>query len=186
MGFNIFIINLLFKPYKMAKQILSEEFRRMQKLAGIITETQYTKLVENEEAEAINAAEKAKDTIVNNDKLEQKVDSLTPDQIADLEKTLANLGVTADSSIKDVANKIAPKIEKIVNESEESTQEKVADALSSLGGGLMVSHFVPLIPIAIGNMIDSVAGGFAVTILTAGALIGLAQLLKEKNKKPNP
>jgi hypothetical protein len=38
MGFNIFIINLLFKPYKMAKQMLSEEFRRMQKLAGIITE----------------------------------------------------------------------------------------------------------------------------------------------------
>jgi hypothetical protein len=35
----------------MAKQILSEEFRRMQKLAGLITENQYKKLVENEEAE---------------------------------------------------------------------------------------------------------------------------------------
>ena len=53
MGFNIFIINLLFKPYKMAKQILSEEFRRMQKLAGIITESEYKqKSIEEIGAEA--------------------------------------------------------------------------------------------------------------------------------------
>jgi len=53
MGFNIFIINLLFKPYKMAKQILSEEFRRMQKLAGLITENEYKqKSIEEIGAEA--------------------------------------------------------------------------------------------------------------------------------------
>jgi hypothetical protein len=42
---NICIINLLFKPYKMAKQMLSEEFLKMQKLAGLITEAQYNQKI---------------------------------------------------------------------------------------------------------------------------------------------
>jgi hypothetical protein len=38
----------------MSKQILSEEFRRMQKLAGIITENEYEKLTENKASDLIN------------------------------------------------------------------------------------------------------------------------------------
>ena len=37
----------------MKKQILSEEFRRMQKLAGIITENEYKKLTENQASDLI-------------------------------------------------------------------------------------------------------------------------------------
>jgi hypothetical protein len=38
----------------MKKQILSEEFRRMQKLAGVITENEYKKLTENKALDLIN------------------------------------------------------------------------------------------------------------------------------------
>ena len=38
----------------MIKQILSEEFRKMQKLAGIITENEYKKLTENQASNLIN------------------------------------------------------------------------------------------------------------------------------------
>jgi hypothetical protein len=38
----------------MKKQILSEEFRKMQKLAGIITESEYKKLTENQASDLIN------------------------------------------------------------------------------------------------------------------------------------
>ena len=37
----------------MKKQILSEEFRRMQKLAGIITESEYKKLTENQASDEL-------------------------------------------------------------------------------------------------------------------------------------
>jgi hypothetical protein len=43
---------------------------------------------------------------------------LTPEQIAQLKKELANLGVTANSSIEDVADKIEPKIEEVLNEAQ--------------------------------------------------------------------
>jgi len=39
----------------MAKQILSEQFQRMQKLAGIINESEYKKLTENQASDLINS-----------------------------------------------------------------------------------------------------------------------------------
>ena len=47
-------------------------------------------------------------------------------------------------------------------------------------GGLMKSLLVPIIPVAIGSAGVGVAAGFAITALTAGALIGLAKLLGNK------
>ena len=38
----------------MKKQTLSKEFKRMQKLAGIITESEYVKLTENQASDLIN------------------------------------------------------------------------------------------------------------------------------------
>ena len=159
---------------------MNKEFLKMQKIAGLITESQYTKLVENEEVQAVAAAEKVEDKVVADPKLEQAIDKLTPEQIAQLKKELANLGVTANSSIKDVANKIEPKIEEILNEAEGDAKQKVSNALSTIGGGLMKSLLVPIIPVAIGSAGVGVAAGFAITALTAGALIGLAKLLGNK------
>jgi hypothetical protein len=156
---------------------MNKEFLKMQKTAGLITESQYKKLVENEEAKAIAAAEKVEDKVAVDPKLEQAVDKLTPEQIAQLKKELANLGVTANSSVKDVANKIEPKIEEVLNEAEGDAKQKVASALSTLGQGLVGSLLVPIIPVAIGSAGVGVAAGFAITALTAGALIGLAKLL---------
>ena len=160
---------------------MNKEFLKMQKTAGLITESQYKKLVENEEAKAIVAAEKVEDKVVADPKLEQAVEKLTPEQIAQLKKELANLGVTASSSIKDVANKIEPKIEEALNEAEGDIKQKVASALSTIGGSVMKSLLIPIVPAIIGNATDiGFAGGLGVTLLTAGALIGLAKLLGEE------
>jgi hypothetical protein len=159
---------------------MNKEFLKMQKTAGLITESQYKKLVENEEAKVVAAAEKVEDNVIANPKLEQAIDKLTPEQITQLKKELASLGVTANSSVEDVADKIEPKIEEVLNEAEGDTKQKVASALSTIGGGLMKSLLIPIIPIAIGSTGIGVATGFAITALTAGALIGLAKLLGEK------
>ena len=65
MDFNIFIINLLFKPYKMAKQILSEEFRRMQELAGVSDKEKTTKSASPADVKALGQAQKSSQTIQN-------------------------------------------------------------------------------------------------------------------------
>ena len=61
---------------------MNKEFLKMQKTAGLITESQYKKLVENEDTQAITAAEKVEDKVVADPKLEQAVEKLTPEQIA--------------------------------------------------------------------------------------------------------
>ena len=159
---------------------MNKEFLKMQKLAGLITESQFKQLTENEEAQAIATAEKIEDNVADNSKLDQAIEKLTPDQISQLKKELANLGVTPNSSIENVADKIAPKIEEILNEAEGDAKQKVASALNTVGSSLIKSLLIPIIPVAIGSAGVGVAAGFAITALTAGALIGLAKLLGEK------
>ena len=122
------------------------------------------------------------------DRLLPSIENLTPEQINQLKSELEHLGVTPDSSVKDVANNIKDitnNIESSLNEDEEeggsTTKEKVADVLSDVGSALMKSLLVPFIPVIIGNTTGvGFAGGFAITTLTAGALIGLAKALGKK------
>ena len=140
----------------------------MQQLAGLINENQETTTVE-----------KIENTVA--DKLENSVEKLTDEQIAQLQQTLSSLGITADSNPQDVINKLEPKINEMLGEAEGDTQKKVADALSTIGGGVMKSLLVPFIPVAIGQGTGTgFAGGLAITIAVAGLLIGAAKALGHK------
>ncbi len=136
------------------------EFERMQQLAGLFTE--------NQSAEQI--ADKVENSITS------KLDSLSPEQIQQLNSELTKLGVTADASVDNIAKGIESKI----NEVEGDEKQKIADTLDGIGTGLIGSLLVPLIPVAIGSTGIGVAAGFGITLATAGLLKGLAQALKNK------
>jgi hypothetical protein len=107
------------------------------------------------------------------DKLEATVDNLSDEQKDQLRAELAKAGITANSKIEDVAGKL----DESLTEVEGDTKAKVANALSDIGGGLMKSLLVPIIPVVIGSMGPGVAAGFAITAGVAGGLIALAKLL---------
>lgn len=143
----------------MAKQFIVEA-KRMQQLAGIITEDQ--------------AAEKIADKVENS--LKSKLDSLSPNQINQLKSELAQLGVTAETSVENIAQDI----ESEINEVEGDKKQKLAQTLDGIGTGLIGSLLVPFIPVAIGSTGVGVAAGFGITLAAAGLLKGLAQALKNK------
>jgi hypothetical protein len=108
------------------------------------------------------------------DKLEATVDKLSDEQKAQLRAELAKAGITANSRIEDVAGKL----DESLFEGEGDTKQKVARALGAIGGGLMKSMLVPLIPLIVGHVTGTgFGGGLAITAGTAGALIALAKLL---------
>ena len=108
------------------------------------------------------------------DKLEATVDNLSDEQKAQLRAELAKAGITANSKIEDVAGKL----DESLFEGEGDTKQKVASALSAIGGGLMKSMLVPLIPLIVGHTTGTgFGGGLAITAGVAGALIALAKLL---------
>jgi len=107
------------------------------------------------------------------DKLEATVNKLSDEQKDQLKAELAKLGVTATSNVKDVA----AKLNESLYEAEGDTKAKVASALQDIGGGLMKSLLVPIIPVAIGSLGPGVAAGFVITAGVAGGLIALAKLL---------
>jgi hypothetical protein len=108
------------------------------------------------------------------DKLEATVDNLSDEQKAQLRAELAKAGITANSKIEDVAGKL----DESLFEGEGDTKQKVASALGAIGGGLMKSMLVPLIPLIVGHVTGTgFGGGLAITAGTAGALIALAKVL---------
>jgi hypothetical protein len=108
------------------------------------------------------------------DKLEATVDKLSDEQKAQLSAELAKAGITANSRIEDVAGKL----DESLFEGEGDTKQKIASALSAIGGGLMRSMLVPLIPLIVGHTTGTgFGGGLAITAGVAGALIALAKVL---------
>lgn len=136
------------------------EVRQFQKIAGL--------LKENETDQIVGKVE---------DSVEAKLDQLTPQQIQQLQADLAKMGITADTSVEDAAEKI----EGSLDEAEGDDRKKLANALSAIGTGLIGSLLVPFIPLAIGQGTGiGTAGGYAVTFAAGGLLVGLAKALKHK------
>jgi hypothetical protein len=133
----------------------------------------------NEADDAAAVGEKVEAAV--EDKLEATVDNLSDEQKDQLRDELEKAGITASSRIEDVAGKL----DESLTEVEGDTKTKVANALSNIGGGLMKSMFVPLIPLIVGYTTGAgFGGGLAITAGVAGALIGLAKLLEaEKSMK---
>jgi ribosomal protein S13 len=137
------------------------EVRQFQKLAGL--------LKENEADQVVNKVEGS---------VEAKLDQLTPQQIQQLQADLAKMGITADTSVEDAAQKI----EGSLDEAEGDDRKKLANALSAIGTGLIGSLLVPFIPLAIGHSTGmGTAGGYAVTFAAGGLLVGLAKALQHKS-----
>lgn len=151
------------------------EMQRMQKLAGLLTESEIKIINEDQAIPPLDSDTK--------NAIDNKVANLSPEQIAQLQAELSKIGITADSSTSDIAKKINIP----VNEAEgdgQSTKEKVADVLDGIGSGLIGTMLVPIIPVALGHYTGmGVAAGFAVTFATISLLKGLADSLKKQAQK---
>ena len=129
-------------------------------------------VAEGQEEMSVDAAADKVENAVD-DKLEATVNALDDKQKEQLRAGLAKLGITANTDPETIASKI----DETLFEAEGDTKTKIANALSDIGGGLMKSLLVPIIPVAIGSMGPGVAAGLAITAGTAGILIALAKAL---------
>lgn len=133
-------------------------------------------LNEAEDIEAIGD----KATAAIKDELEAEIARLSPEEKDKLRDELAKasqklkVNITADSNVKDIATKL----DESLNEVEGDTKAQLADTFSNIGGGIMKSMLIPIIPLIAGHATGTgFAGGLAITALTAGALIALAKAL---------
>ena len=165
---------------------LSETFR-MQFLSGIITESEYkSKLNEAEEASAMADAKNVEDKVESDPKIESAINKLSDEEKTQLSAQLEKLGITPNSSIKDVANKIEDKINEALLEAEGDPKEKAASVLQNIGGALVTQNFIPILSLIIGQAINPSSPfltGVGLTLGVGGALIGLAKALGSKESK---
>jgi hypothetical protein len=112
----------------MANQILSEEFRRMQKLAGIITEEQYL-----EEISLSGVFDKVKNKVI--DKVKQVVDKFSDEEISKMKDIIAKtIGKPADElSLSDINIDNIKKIGKAISGlNEETLNEGLGDKIQQV------------------------------------------------------
>ena len=153
------------------KQTISEEFLKMQKLAGLITESEYKEksiIIENEEAQIYQVADQIANDPEVQAEIEDKLETLTPEQIAQLEKDI-------QSTIDKLENQ-----SEITAEGDENKLEKAADAIEAAASGLTKSLLIPILPVVIGAGVGSVAAGFGITGLGIAALYGIAKIIRNK------
>ena len=165
---------------------MNREFYKMQKVAGLITESQYRELAE-EDAKVMAAAEKIEDKVESDPSIEAMVDKLSDEEKANLQSALAKLGITPNTSIETAVDKIEPKIQSIVNEIDEalSPKDKIAKISGTLGKVLYASNLVPfmnmfLMKAIFNDMPDGAAfiSGLGLTAGVGAALMGLSKVLE--------
>ena len=165
---------------------MNKEFYKMQKVAGLITESQYKELAE-EDAKVMAAAEKIEDKVESDPSIKAMVDKLSDEEKANLQSALAKLGITPNTSIETAVDKIEPKIQSVVNEIDEalSPKDKIAKVSGTLGKVLYASNLVPFMNMFLMKAIfnDMPAGaafisGLGLTAGVGAALMGLSKVLE--------
>jgi len=165
---------------------MNKEFYKMQKIAGLITESQYKELAE-EDAKVMAAAEKIEDKVESDPSIKAMVDKLSDEEKANLQSALAKLGITPNTSIETAVDKIEPKIQSVVNEIDEalSPKDKIAKVSGTLGKVLYASNLVPFMNMFLMKAIfnDMPAGaafisGLGLTAGVGAALMGLSKVLE--------
>ena len=165
---------------------MNREFYKMQKVAGLITESQYRELAK-EDAKVMAAAEKIEDKVESDPSIEAMVDKLSDKEKANLQSALAKLGITPNTSIETAVDKIEPKIQSVVNEIDEalSPKDKIAKVSGTLGKVLYASNLVPfmnmfLMKAIFNDMPDGAAfiSGLGLTAGVGAALMGLSKVLE--------
>ena len=177
----------------MKTQILSEEFRRMQKLAGLITENEYKENI-NEDEEAKSAADKAikvssqLEKSTEMDELAAKV-AKNPTLMAQLEKAVKAAGVNVEltedeggldmGDLKTMALNLAKKGENLKEEISSDLDKDTSSAglgmASFVGGGALGATFGSTILSAIPAAASIFAGPALLGALAGAGLFVLAR-----------
>ena len=158
----------------------------MQKIAGLITESQYRELVE-EDAGVIATPEEIENKVESDPSIKAMVNKLSDEEKTNLQSALAKLGITPNTSIETAAKEIKPKIQSVVNEIDEalSPKDKIAKISGTLGKVLYASNLVPfmnmfLMKAIFNDMPDGAAfiSGLGLTASVGAALMGLSKVLE--------
>lgn len=180
------------------KKTLNEEFRRMQKLAGIINESQ----LNEEESSQDLSPEKAVDKAINLaskleksselDALAQKI-SQDPNLMKQMEKALQKGGITLNEDennldtqdMKTIALNFAKKGQQVKEEEEVTWDDTAAGAYMGafVGGGALAGSFSSAIAAAIPMAASVFAGPAFVGALAGVALVALARKVYLMTKK---
>lgn len=165
---------------------MNREFAKMQKLAGLITESQYRELTE-EDAKVMAAAEKIEDKVESDPSIKAMVNKLPDEEKAKLQSLLNDLNITPDTSIDTAKKEVEDEIGSVISEIDEalSTKQKAADITKALGVLSYGSNLVPflnmfLMKAVFNDMPGGVAffSGLALSAGVGAALIGLSKLLE--------
>jgi hypothetical protein len=168
----------------MKKQILSEEFRRMQKLAGILNENENEVNSNNVSPEA--AVNKAVDKMEHDSSIPKVAQQIAndPKAMAELQKVLSNLGINVNEGVGINPEQIALAFVKKSGINEDAG----AGFWAGLLGGGALAHYIYSVP-AVGSVIAG-ASTSAMTETMIGSIIGatlgvLAAYIYEKRKANN-
>ena len=165
---------------------MNREFYKMQKIAGLITESQYRELAE-EDAGVIATPEEIENKVESDPSIKAMVNKLSDKEKTNLQSALAKLGITPNTSIETAAKEIKPKIQSVVNEIDEalSPKDKIAKVSGTLGKVLYASNLVPfmnmfLMKAIFNDMPDGAAfiSGLGLTAGVGAALMGLSKVLE--------
>ena len=140
-------------------------------------------LNEVEDSQAVAAAEKVEDKVETDPEVEAIINKLSAEEKKEILGNLAKMGITANSSIETVANKIEDKIGSVLNEIKwEDAKQKIPKITKVLGQALVAQNAVPLLSVAIGHALNPSSPfltGVGLTFGVGGALIGLAKVLSD-------
>lgn len=128
----------------MKTQILSEEFRRMQKLAGLITEEEYQNTKEVTPQEAVTIAKKVADKVDDTPKFDKVVDTIAKDPKAQAE-LMKLMGLNEGEGLtEDIVDKLALQFAKKAEQNPQNLDEGFDYAgafwTGLLGGGTLAGY----------------------------------------------
>ncbi len=137
----------------MKKQILNEEFRRMQLLAGVITEGEYKEPTTISPEMVVKSVSKLEDKIENDPKINAFAASIANDpkkkqELLDISKKLGINPLTLNENVEDLPKKLAlmfaKKAENEINEISGSEDVTTAAVLSFAGifGGPIAAYLL--------------------------------------------
>jgi hypothetical protein len=164
------------KKEKEEKEMMNESFLYMQKLAGIITESEYKEKIK--EAEEVSISDSDMEKIKNLPAVKQMAAKVAknPKAMKDLEDIITKAGISLEEAMGEIGGADAEKIAKAIAPMLKEDDQEIGGGDAILGGGSLgaLTAFIPGALSAVNSVLGlaafSIGGGVA--LVAVGALLG--------------
>jgi len=156
--------------------MMNESFLYMQKLAGIITESEYKEKIK--EAEEVSISDSDMEKIKNLPAVKQMAAKVAknPKAMKDLEDIITKAGISLEEAMGEIGGADAEKIAKAIAPMLKEDDQEIGGGDAILGGGSLgaLTAFIPGALSAVNSVLGlaafSIGGGVA--LVAVGALLG--------------